>query len=1608
MTLQGQLVKASSEGQQSEEHESRIQQQQQLVEAAKQQALQHYDEAKQALAAVQQQLADSTATSPAGEAGASIDSALSIPADLPELQQQAATAAQQLQQGQNVLSSTVATPPQQAEHSSSNQQVAAAGSSQAGDGQLAAAMLTLNETIEDVAQDTNQTSAELSTLVTLLSGQLQRFERRGPAMADTSFMPGLLDAAEVARLSAAAVGDTWQAESSSNQQTAAAAEAAAVMASSVQHKGSSSTQQTTTGTANDTWAAVSSSTQPRPAAAPLGSAELAKLSAAAIGDIPLDAAGIAQLSAGPVGDLWQQFTTSSGQVRTNALLSSAEVAKLSAAAIGDAPVDASDLARWSAAAVGEGWHFGRNAAAEAEQQQQQPAATSVAAILAQLHQAGQQQQGAFSPLQKLLLIDATVVEPQWRKLAAQVSGWTGSQVAAAAQAAQQVSAAVTQLPGHAAHQAQSTAASAVAQLHSAAETAAMQLHGKVALSSSGLRDQVAQLQEAAASAAAGLLDSDVAAAATKLQAKTAAAAAKLQDQAAAAASHAAAVIDEAKSRVDGKGPGEQRTWQEEALAYSGVLSLISPYWWSEDVIAGVAGTAAAGSAGAEPLVQGAYGSDGSGMDGGGAGGAGGAGRGQGPNRGDSSSGGKPDDEGSSGGGNGGDGGSGGSGEGGANGGGGSGGGDSTGGGSSPWDGFDQFPPPGGFDPVLLLPVALAAATSGLTTLFGGSNSSTQKQQKSHTSANPVQHHALQQLKGSSSSSDDSRMAGRQQQELRAREATRAARSVVASFSPQAAVAAGAVLVGAPVVHVPQADKELWMIPSSTPHLHNTALDQPVLTLEKAHACLEADAGAGSRAAAKSKGSLLQAAEGGSASAKHGSLGGPTAAEGSSTAGHRSVLPFSTSQQISWEELEELPLPAKQEILSLRAVVAANKQQQRALQKHLQHVEEQLGAKEQALAASASQIALLEAEFKAAVTELQGFKGAAPHSSAGEAAAAAEKPYSISVDTLRKTFAAQVAHLNKEAAAASSAAALQLVALQAQLDAQQQVAADAVGSLEMRLSKMAASKAKMQLQLEDSIFSRDAATADSQQHAAELQAKLQEALAALQESQEQLQAEQTAQQQLQEAVEVALHAAAAGNEQHSDELLATSGQLAEVAAELAACAAELAASKAHASDLEQQLQASTAQLDAVQADHAAESSKAAAQIADLMAEVAGLKAGYRPVLLGMEAELAVERNNAHHQVAQLKQHLAEAEAAITSQMQQLQQQLNEADASCAAASSRSETLTQQLEAMQQQQGTLVAELESVRGESAHQVAQLEASMRSLQAELQQARAPEAGALTADAEAAGSAGVLACQFTATQAQADQLQSQLGDSLAAATEHITDLEQQICDLRKQQATEAAAAGEQLAALCASSKQQVEDAQAQLKVEKAAAKEQLAALSAELEGVRSGYTTFVAQLEQELAAERSMARRQVAEVQEELQQAQVELDQVQKQLQVLETEKAALVAEHAAQQAASTAQQQSAAQELSSLQDQLLQTKQHEAEALQRCRYLEAELAAATADETAEVTALRDVLEKQRSEMAAQVSCGANLFYSWSGPCVCIWTMGNAELMPVSGPATGRATLG
>jgi len=146
-----------------------------------------------------------------------------------------------------------------------------------------------------------------------------------------------------------------------------------------------------------------------------------------------------------------------------------------------------------------------------------------------------------------------------------------------------------------------------------------------------------------------------------------------------------------------------RDLKEKVLAacalVAGLTDRLADNLWPDDDDADGADGSGKGSATEQPQAQTEYGPDGGGMDRTGGDDDGGAGKGKGG--GDGGSGSQPGGEG---GGAGKDGGAGKP----PGGGGGSGGG---GGPPDPWDGFESFPPGGGMDPAIVLPVAFAAAMS---------------------------------------------------------------------------------------------------------------------------------------------------------------------------------------------------------------------------------------------------------------------------------------------------------------------------------------------------------------------------------------------------------------------------------------------------------------------------------------------------------------------------------------------------------------------------------------------------------------------------------------------------------------------------------------------------------------------------------------------------------------------------------------------------------------------------------------------------------------------------------------------------------------------------------
>jgi chromosome segregation ATPase len=179
--------------------------------------------------------------------------------------------------------------------------------------------------------------------------------------------------------------------------------------------------------------------------------------------------------------------------------------------------------------------------------------------------------------------------------------------------------------------------------------------------------------------------------------------------------------------------------------------------------------------------------------------------------------------------------------------------------------------------------------------------------------------------------------------------------------------------------------------------------------------------------------------------------------------------------------------------------------------------------------------------------------------------------------------------------------------------------------------------------------------------------------------------------------------------------------------------------------------------------------------------------------------AVERANAG--CTQLKQCMADAEAAISSEVQQLQRQLQDTQASRADASTMYDSLQADLVSMKHQDNALLAQLHFAKAAAAAQAAQSEGNMQALQKQLTAAQAAADTAGQEGTAAAGDAAAVAQQMNSAQARTEQLQAQLEASVSDCRARVVaQLEVQVNSLKPQQLAEAAASEQQREAPCTS----------------------------------------------------------------------------------------------------------------------------------------------------------------------------------------------------------------
>eukprot|EP00775_Hariotina_reticulata_P005019 gene5019-5260_t len=721
-------------------------------------------------------------------------------------------------------------------------------------------------------------------------------------------------------------------------------------------------------------------------------------------------------------------------------------------------------------------------------------------------------------------------------------------------------------------------------------------------------------------------------------------------------------------------PGEIDEWRKkdgEVPALS-LLTLIGHNWWTTQDATDLhynrppgasAQTGTAAASPAAPVVQEMFGGEGNGV-GGGPGQGGGSTRGSGSGGGSSSgkgdgAGDPPDDDdgGSNGGGGNHDGHSGDGGPGGSPGG--------RGGGDA-WDGFNHFPPTGGLDPVVLLPLAFAVAAAALQTLLDskqqaggtdgasggrpGSMSATKhempliKEQGSGSQNMSAGETALQESVSLACTKGGTRPGvglhlGRHM--LMQHNSSALHQWLDLPLSQNSRQAAGPHVGYVPV----RSDDDDYDLRH---YAHDPALDQPIVAL---------DAVVHSAAACEADGA--DAAAAGNAAAYH------VPVAGTPDVPRHGVAVFHTNQRITWDELEELPLLARQEILSLRAAVANNTHVQLALQKQVHELQQLLAAKELDLARASATNMQLTSELQAAVAATGADSSVQP-ASAGGSERAAEESVASHPERLRSTYGLHIRQLAEAAAVARSEAGQQVSALQVQLAAHQAAATAKVTELEWRLAKLGVSKAAVQERLQSNIAQLEVQLAAAQHGAVQLHEtaackdkQLQDLQQLLQEAEQEAADVRLVSTTLQAQLDKQVSHCEAVGAQTQHQLQDACKQVLELSTELSACKVSLADAEACSVNLRTDAERALAELSSVQMQAEHDRATAARQLTDLVQELTEVRSGYTNVITNLEAELAVERDNAVIHITESRQQLAAIELELQTQRHTAQQQLQNA-------------------------------------------------------------------------------------------------------------------------------------------------------------------------------------------------------------------------------------------------------------------------------------------------------------------------------------------------------------
>lgn len=744
-------------------------------------------------------------------------------------------------------------------------------------------------------------------------------------------------------------------------------------------------------------------------------------------------------------------------------------------------------------------------------------------------------------------------------------------------------------------------------------------------------------------------------------------------------SKAAATISEAadaSSRVEAQGREQVERLRSEVLSALGLVTGFAANWWEEwSGQQGLHdGIPAHGSPRKQQLIEPEamsepeYSGDGSGKDHG----AGGNMGKQNPGNGSSNSDSQPGS-----GGGGGD----------TGGGGGGGGGKKPppggGGAFNPWDHFDDFSPPGGLDPFVVLPVAIAAATSLLSNLLGNTGAD---------EVHPEQHGDTYGL-----SQDTTR-----QQPMTASNQGAALQraAAVSEYSSRLAGSGGHVKQHKRKQHTKRSSVDpllATMHSLGTVHdqstsmgavydesgallsLHDPALDQAILGWQHIHPEVQINASASDGRSRRSR-----KGKQGKQSPRMQTTALTDSAE---TADH--IQP--ELSHLSWQELEDLPLPVRQEVLMLRKQVRSNHHTQRSLQQQLATLTGTLSNRDKELAESAGHIAALEAELACLRAEHRQLNGILIDEDVVGAGSGLQGK-----DHSSKVYLAHISKLTKDAASDRTQYAVHLSQLQAALDALQSSSAQHVAELESRLAGMVIAKGKSHMKFQSVVADLQAQLKASSDKVCELEADAEVSAGTMNQLTDRLAEAEDRNRHQQSAIQ-----------ELSEELDELRRLLVQQNADYELLESELASARVSASTQASELQAHVQQLQGRAV------SKEVQQQPDMIEQLQSEVKQLSTALQRLQDESAQPIHELEQQLSAAQDELltwSTRAAALEADNQLLQQQLKSTVQGKAAAVQDITALTEELNGLRQGYDPFIATLEdelaAARAESARHVAQLE--------------------------------------------------------------------------------------------------------------------------------------------------------------------------------------------------------------------------------------------------------------------------------------------------------------